>query len=73
MNSPENFAEKMARHRAEKGVERLTPTEKARRNPKSLRLAITAFCWECVGQVRQDVTGCTATKCPLYPMRPWQK
>ena len=52
--------------------ERLTPIEKAKRNPKSLRLAVTAFCWSCVGGNRNDVRSCTATECPLYALRPYQ-
>jgi len=34
--------------------------------------AVKLFCLECVGYVRTDVTGCTATRCPLYPHRPYQ-
>lgn len=43
----------------------------------SLRAAINAMCKEClydpiggVGNWRQQVTNCTAPKCPLYPVRP---
>lgn len=58
-------------------VEILDPIEKAMRNPKSLRLAIRAKCWECVGKdddpnPRKEVAGCTAPQCPLWPLRPWQ-
>ncbi len=35
--------------------------------------AIKAFCVECVGFKRADVTDCTATQCPLYPYRPYQR
>jgi hypothetical protein len=56
----------------------LTPTEKARADPRSMRKAITAFCFECMGgtgmpSVRQEVANCTAPQCSLYPLRPWQR
>jgi hypothetical protein len=49
-----------------------TPLEKLKDNPASLRTSITAFCWLCVGEVRKEVTNCTAKNCPLYNVRPWQ-
>ena len=57
--------------------ERLTPIERARKNPTSLRLAVTAKCYECLGgedakNIRREIRECTATKCPLYPVRPYQ-
>lgn len=59
-------------------VERLTPIEKARRNPTSLRAAITAKCWDCVcGDVdprpRERIAECASATCPLVPVRPYQK
>lgn len=46
----------------------------------SLRKAIDAKCRDCIydplsglGNWRQQVTGCTATDCPLYPVRPVSK
>jgi len=42
----------------------------------SLRKAINNKCKECIydekggGTWRQQVEACTATKCPLYPVRP---
>lgn len=59
------------RESGEKAVRR-NPVEKLQMNPTSLRKAITAFCWLCVGEDRKEVTNCTATKCPLYNVRPWQ-
>jgi hypothetical protein len=35
--------------------------------------AIKQFCLDCVGDKREDVTNCTAPKCALYPLRPYQK
>lgn len=58
----------------------LNPREKAKANPKSLKLAIRAHCWECCGgdakgnNVRQRVHECDLIeKCALWPHRPWQK
>lgn len=38
----------------------------------SPRSAIKAFCLQCVGYIRKDVTNCTAEACPLYAYRPYQ-
>ena len=57
---------------------RLDPIAKARANPKSLRLAITAKCFECMGGgedsgTRKLIRGCTShATCPLHPVRPYQ-
>jgi hypothetical protein len=47
---------------------------------KSLRKAINDMCKACIydsspgnGNWRQQVTACTAPKCPLYPVRPVTK
>ena len=63
----------------EQGIkpEHLDPVEKARRNPKSLRLAIDGKCWDCVGGdadpgPRQRVRDCNIKLCTLWPVRPWQ-
>lgn len=34
--------------------------------------AISNFCTHCVGNIKEDITNCTATKCPLYIYRPYQ-
>lgn len=47
--------------------------QRAREGTASPRQAIKAFCLTCVGFVRADITGCTATHCPLYAYRPYQK
>lgn len=67
-----------ARRAAGLTVERLDPIEKARRRPTSLRLAITAKCWDCQGgnsdpNPRGRIGSCEVTKCPLHPVRPWQR
>ena len=39
----------------------------------SPRAAIKAFCLECVGWQRAEVTRCTAPACPLWSYRPFRK
>ena len=43
------------------------------KNSKSKAEAIKAFCLQCVGFQSKRVTNCTALKCPLYQVRPYQK
>lgn len=67
----------MAEKRANGEVERLDPIEKSKRNPKSLRFAITAKCWECMGGgeesgTRRLIRECNAYSCPLHVQRPYQ-
>ena len=38
----------------------------------SPRAAIKAFCLQCVGYVRKDITECSALACPLWAYRPYQ-
>ena len=56
-----------------KRPKQLDPLEKARKNPRSLRLAINAKCYECACRQRIEVTRCVVTDCPLHPVRPWQR
>jgi hypothetical protein len=35
--------------------------------------AIKNFCNSCVGDIRSDITNCTAKQCKLYIYRPYQK
>jgi len=58
-------------------IERLDPLEKARANPASLRLAVNAKCFDCVGRGedpnwRGEVRNCQLTECGLYPVRPFR-
>lgn len=65
----------LARWREEnKGVKAkvLDPIEKAKQNPKSKVLAIRAYCWDCCGGVKAEVTLCPSNTCPLWLHRPWQ-
>lgn len=36
-------------------------------------MAIKAFCNECVGGIKADITNCSAPNCNLYIYRPYQK
>ena len=50
----------------------MDPIEKAKANPKSLRAAINAKCFDCCCFQRGEVAKCTAVDCPLHHQRPWQ-
>jgi hypothetical protein len=55
----------------------LDPIEKAKKNPKSWRAAITAKCFDCEGRnadtgLRWRIGNCTIPDCPLYGFRPYQ-
>ena len=55
-------------------IQSLTPIEKAEKNPKSLRLAINAKCWDCVCGQRLEIKLCPMeTNCSLWPVRPYQE
>ena len=56
---------------------RRTPVEKLKLNPRSLRLAVNAMCWECQGRdedpgVIGRIRNCYITDCPLFNVRPHQ-
>ncbi len=56
---------------------RLDPVQRSTATPKSLRLAVTAKCWACVGgdadpHPRQRIRDCTVMLCPLRSVRPYQ-
>lgn len=47
--------------------------ERALSGKASPRGAIKAFCAECVGYERREITCCTDTGCPLYRYQPYQE
>lgn len=52
-----------------------TPVEKLAHNPKSLRLAVNAMCYQCFGcssTAAADIRNCTSKKCALYEVRPYK-
>ena len=73
-------AQKKLAEMREQGIDRvvLNPVEKAKANPTSLKYAIRAHCWQCVGAdasegAKQMVRDCSVgDKCALYPHRPWK-
>lgn len=53
------------------------PLKRAKLNPKSLRAAVDAKCWECQGcdadpAPRWRIGNCEIPNCPLYSIRPYQ-
>lgn len=60
-------------------MEKLNPIAKSKRNPSSLRLAINAHCYMCMGGEEIDlrtrktsqsgIRACASTNCPLWPVR----
>jgi len=63
---------KLAENRS-RGIKPLNPIEKAKQNPKSMRLAINAQCYDCMGREsgwRNEVKNCTSPNCPLFGFRP---
>lgn len=74
----ENIADRFKSWREAGGVAgpRLDPLRKAERRPSSLRLAISAKCFDCVGRGvdpgwRWLIGNCDAP-CPLVPVRPYR-
>lgn len=52
-----------------------SPIEKLAENPKSLRLAVNAMCYQCFGcssTSASDIRGCTSKSCALFDVRPYQ-
>jgi hypothetical protein len=69
--------EGLAAHRAKVKAgefKSLNPVEKARNNPKSLRLAINAKCYDCTCGQKLEIKHCPMeTNCSLWPLRPYQE
>jgi hypothetical protein len=67
-----------AAKRAAGELVRLDPIARAAANPTSLRAAITAKCWDCMGGdadpgTRQRIRECECPRCPLHHVRPYQR
>ncbi len=59
-------------------AERLSPIERAKRNPGSRSQAIKAMCWDCQGGdadpcVPWRIGNCLVIDCPLMPHRPHRR
>ena len=75
MIGPEALQEaaKIYRSKVSSGeIQPLTHAQKAAKNPKSLRLAINAKCFDCCCDQKHEVKLCVMTDCSLWPLRPWQ-
>ena len=80
-NAAINAAQKKLAEMREQGIKQviLNPVDKAKANPTSLKYAIRAHCWQCVGAdasegSKQLVRDCSVgDKCALYPHRPWRE
>jgi hypothetical protein len=81
MTTPLEKAQAAMRAKREAGeqIVRLSPREKAERNPKSLRFAANAKCFDCVGGDNADggfrrcIRECPSVMCPLHNLRPYQR
>lgn len=70
-NALKEYRDKVASGEIE--VVRLNPIQKAKENPTSLRLAINANCFQCLGSgTPQEIRDCSSKLCPLHPVRPYQ-
>lgn len=70
-NALKEYRDKVASGEIE--VVRLNPIQKAKENPTSLRLAINANCFMCLGNGSpQEIRDCSSKLCPLHPVRPYQ-
>ena len=72
-------ARSQQREMREQGIkcEILNPVERAQKDPKSLRKAVSAKCYQCEGEdadphVRWRIGNCLVPDCALYAQRPYQ-
>lgn len=86
MTSPDNKQQEAWQKAREKLAEmraagwkptHLSPVEAAEAKPTSLKLAIRAHCYTCVGEdadpgYKARVRDCSVTRCALHRHRPWQ-
>ena len=68
----EEYLEKLRNGEIERSPQK-NPIEKWEENKKSLRASVSAFCFECIGEIKADIRDCTAYDCKLYHVRPYQK
>ena len=83
MSSPKALEALQAAREARKAAglptpERRDPIQKAAAKPSSLRLAISAKCYDCQGRdcdpgFRERIRSCVVSRCPLHPVRPYQR
>lgn len=67
----EEYRRKVANGEIERKKPR-NPTEQWQDNPKSLRKAVNAYCYDCSGFNTAEIKHCPIKKCPLWGHRPYQ-
>lgn len=80
-NSPEHLAmlakgrEQYQKGIADGTIKRLNPIEKSHANPKSLRMAVNAMCFDCCGRENwhNRTKYCHIVTCPLWSIRKGHK
>ncbi len=50
----------------------MNPLQKWHKNKSNRKLSINAFCWQCIGELRKEITNCSSKNCPLWHVRPYQ-
>ena len=73
MNINLDKARQAAAQRRAEGLKNSTPLDKWATDKQSLRKSVNAFCFSCVGEVKKEVTNCSAYNCPLWHVRPYQR
>ena len=73
IDAMKEYREKVKRGEIESTKPITSPLEKLKTNPKSLRYAINAKCYDCVCYSKTEITKCEITTCPLWLVRPYQK
>ena len=64
--------ERMRKIKRAAGLVVLDPMQKAAANPRSMRRAINAKCYDCSCFQKIEVKLCPSKDCPLWNLRPWQ-
>ena len=64
----EEYLERLRNGEIERSPQK-NPIEKWEENKKSLRASVSAFCFECIGEIKADIRDCTAYDCKLYHVR----
>ena len=63
---------------SESHKKRPTPVDRLKRNPRSRKAAIDAYCWNCLGGdgsvgVTRMIRECSSPGCALFAFRPYQQ
>ena len=70
----ENYQQKVKAGQIKpKKPSRMTPIERAKANPNSLKYAILAKCYDCMGGYADGRRNCGVNSCPLYKWMPYKR